>query len=393
MVREHRYEAARFVWGENAIGRLDDLLPEAGVERAMVVCGEHVGANEELMGAVEDALGERHVYTYTGARGDTPLRTVEAGVEVFRDHNADGLVSVGGGSASDTAKAISVFAAENDRDLHEMKTQTTEDGESHVPELPATKTPVFAVSTTLSAAEVSNIFGVTDEEAGDKAVVLDEKIRPQACIYDSAATATTPPATVASTGMNALDHAVEILYSDGHAENPFYQATAEKAIDLLVTNLPAAVNDGDADALVDAQLGAGLSGLGIVGGISINHGINHPLCARHPVSHGDGNSILLPHGIRFTYDAVPERMARLATALGVEVEGDSATDEATLEAMCDVVRDLQEEIGVPYRLRDVGVDRDDFEAMAKIAAHDSAMANNPKRVTESDIVDILEAAW
>ncbi|WP_224333021.1 iron-containing alcohol dehydrogenase family protein [Haloprofundus halobius] len=393
MVREHRYEAARFVWGEGAIGRLEGLLSEASVERAMVVCGEHVGANEVLMDAVGDALGERRVHAYTGARGDTPLRTVEAGVEAFEEHDVDGLVSVGGGSASDTAKAISVFAAENGRNLHGMKTRTTEDGESHIPDLPAPKTPVFAVSTTLSAAEVSNIFGVTDEEAGDKAVVLDEKIRPQACIYDSAATATTPPATIASTGMNALDHAVEILYSDGHAENPFYQATAEKAIDLLVSNLPAAVNDGNPDALAAAQLGAGLSGLGIVGGISINHGINHPLCARHPVSHGDGNSILLPHGIRFTYDAVPERMARLATALGVEVKGDEAADEATLEAMCEVIRELQEEIGVPHRLRDVGVDRDDFEAMAKIAAHDSAMANNPKRVTESDIVSILEAAW
>ncbi|KTG10731.1 hypothetical protein AUR64_05930 [Haloprofundus marisrubri] len=393
MVREHQYEAARFLWGEGAIERMGEVLAAAGVDRAMVVCGEHVGANEELMDSVENALGDRHVHTYTGARGDTPLGTVETGVETFEQHDADGLVSVGGGSASDTAKAISVFAAEEGRTLHEMKTQTTDDGESHIPDLPAPKTPVFAVSTTLSAAEVSNIFGVTDEKAGDKVVILDEKIRPRVCVYDPAATATTPASTIASTGMNALDHAVEILYSDGHAENPFYQATAEKAIDLLVTNLPAAVNDRDPEALAAAQLGAGLSGFGIVGGISINHGINHPLCARHPVSHGDGNSILLPHGIRFTYDAVPERMARLAGALGVEVEGGKATDEATLEAMCDVVRELQEEIGVPYRLRDVGVDRDDFEAMAEIAAHDSAMANNPKRVTASDIVALLEAAW
>lgn len=389
MVSEHQYERSRFVWGSGAIERLGDVLSEAGVERAMVVCGEHVGANEELMDAVTDALGDRYVATYAGARGDTPLRTVEAGVEEFRRRDVDGIVSVGGGSASDTAKAISVFAAEEGRDLHEVKTRTTADGESYVPDLPATKTPVVAVSTTLSAAEVTNIFGVTDEEAGDKAVVLDEQIRPRACIYDPEATMTTPPATVASTGMNALDHAVEILYSDGHAENPFYQATAEKAISLLVENLPKAVNDRDPDALSAAQLGAGLSGFGIVGGISINHGINHALCARHPVSHGDGNSILLPHGIRFTFDAVPARMHRLADALNV----DTPDPDERLEAMCGTIRRLQEDITVPSRLRDVGVDRDDFEAMAAVAVHDSAMANHPKRVTESDVVDILEAAW
>lgn len=389
MIRDHRYETARFLWGDGALGRLAELLPEVGVERAMFVCGENVGANEALIGPIVDALGDRHAGTYAGARSDTPLQTVEAGVEAFDRHDIDGLVSVGGGSASDTAKAISVFSAESERTLHEMKTRTTAAGESYIPDLPAEKTPVFAVSTTLSAAEVTDIFGVTDEGAGDKAVVLDEQIRPRACIYDSAATATTPPAIIASTGMNTLDHAVEILYSDGHAENPFYQATAEKAIDLLVMNLPAAVNERDPEALVAAQLGAGLSGLGIVGGISINHGINHALCARHPVSHGDVNSILLPHGIRFTFDAVPERMHRLASALCVEV-----TDPNTmLEGMCETIRALQEEIGVPWRLRDVGVDRDDFEAMAAVAAHDSAMANSPKRVTESDIVDLLEAAW
>ncbi len=237
---------------------------------------------------------------------------------------------------------------------------------------------------------MSNIFGVTDEARGEKVVILDEATRPEACIYDPAITATTPASTVASTGMNALDHAVEILYSEGHAENPFYQATAEKAIDLLTRNLPAAVNEPDTTALANAQLGAGLSGLGSVGGISINHGINHALCARHPVSHGDGNSILLPHGIDFNFEAVPERMCRIAEALGVETD---AGDDVVRERMLSRIESLQEEIDVPRRLRDVGVDRDDFESVAAIAATDSAMANNPRPVTEADIVSILEAAW
>lgn len=260
---EHTYGTNTFVWGAGCIEDLSDRLAAAEADRVMIVCGEHVGANERLLDAVERAAGDRAISTFSGARSDVPLETVKRGVEFKREHGADVLVSIGGGSASDTAKAIATFDAEEDRTMDEMKSQTTEEGEAYVPSLPEPKSPLVAVATTLSAAEVSNAFGVTDVQRGEKGVIVDEKVRPITSYYDPELTVTTPSAVVASTGMNALDHAVEILYSDPRGENPFYQATASRAIELLMNNLPAAVADPDDTAAVEgAQVGAALSAMG-----------------------------------------------------------------------------------------------------------------------------------
>lgn len=386
----HRYEQNRFIWGAGSVADLADAVSEHDVERAMIVCGRNVGSNELVMSAVTDALGDRLVATYDGARSDTPLETVEAGVQRKHATKADALVGVGGGSAIDTAKAISVLAAEGSDDLQSLATRTTAAGTKHVPDLSEPKAPVFSVTTTLSAAEVGQGFGVTDPDAGQKVVIVDEQVRPKACIYDPELAATTPSSVIASTGMNALDHSVEVLYSDPRADNPFYRATATRAIELLVENLPAAVTEDDLEALEAVLVGAAMSGLGAAGGLGVNHGINHALCARHPVSHGDGNSILLPHGIRFNFEAVPERVVDVGAAMGVDTD---APASAVRDAVVDRIGDLQRTLGVPRRLRDVGVDRDDFEAMAEVAATDHNMATNPREVTADDIVDILEAAW
>lgn len=213
-MQTHTYESNTFVWGPGCIEDLPGRLAATGASRVMVVCGESVGANETLLHAVQDALGDALVHTYTGVRSDTPLATVKDGIAAKRDHNADVLLSVGGGSASDTAKAIATFDAEEGRSLQDMKTETTADGEVYIPDMAASKDPVFAIATTLSAAEVSNAFGVNDCDVGEKGVLVDEKVRPVVSYYDPELTATTPPSVLASTGMNALDHAVEILYSD-----------------------------------------------------------------------------------------------------------------------------------------------------------------------------------
>lgn len=391
-MQTHTYESNTFVWGPGCIEDLPGRLAATGASRAMIVCGKNVGANETLLHAVQDAVDDALVHTYTGVRSDTPLETVKDGVAAKHEYDADAIISIGGGSASDTAKAIATFDAEDGRSMQDMKTETTADGEVHIPDMPASKDPVFAIATTLSAAEVSNAFGVTDRDVGEKGVLVDEKVRPVVSYYDPELTATTPPSVLASTGMNALDHAVEILYSDPRGENPFYQSTAMRAIDLLMTNLTDAVADPtDTEAMQHVQVGAALSALGLIGGICINHGINHALCARHPISHGDGNGILLPHGIKFNTATVPDRVRRIADAMGINTT--DRNDDWVVQEVLGEVRDLQTAIDVPYRLRDVDVDRDDIAAMAEIAASDSAMASNPRDVTEADIQNILESAW
>ncbi len=386
-MQRHTYEPIEFVWGADATAELPGILEGLGCDRAMVVCGAHT-ADNGVADRVATALGDRHAGTYDGARPEKTVASVRAGVDAKRELSADALVSVGGGTATDTAKAIAVLAAEPGCSLPEMRA-TTSGGTVSVPALPAAKDPILAVSTTLSAAEISKGFGVTDPDAGEQFVVLDEKIRPEACVYDPDLARTTPAGVVASSGMAAVDHAVEIMYSATTASNPFYLATAAEALDLLTTHLPGAYNQADREALGRAQLGAAMSGLGATE-VCVNHGINHVLTARHPLTHGEGNCILLPHGLRYNFEAVPDRLPRIARAFGVE---DADADRETLKATVAAIETLQGALDMPTRLRDVGVDRDDFDATARLAVDDPMMANNPRDVTQDDVLSILKAAW
>jgi len=387
----HQYERNHFLYGRSCTEQLGTLLDEIEAERPMLVHGEHVGANEAVMEPVEAAIGDRLVCRYDGVRPKTPKESVERGVEHKREHDADCVISVGGGSASDTAKAIVAKDAE-DRPWTELESTVTEDGALEIPPMPEPKDPVIAVPTTLSAAEVSEAFGVTDFEREQRMVLIDEKVRSTGCVYDPELVETTPPSVLASSGMNALDHAVEIRYSAATGDNPFYQATAEKAITMLFEHLEPAVK-GETEAIEQVLYGAALSGLGIIGGYCINHAMNHVVCGYHDVSHGDGNSILLPHGIRYNFEAVPDRVMAIADAMGIE---SADSDRARMEQLLDELDELQRALDVPRSLSEAGVEPasdEHIREMAEHAAADPGMASNPRPVTADDAFTILKDAW
>ena len=389
----HQYEPNHFFYGNGCVQDLGSLLDELGSERPMLICGEHVGSNELVMGNIDEAVGDRLVHIYKGVRPKTPESSADRGVELKREHEADCIISVGGGSASDTAKAIVAKDAEKGRSWDELRSTITDDGQLNVPPMPEPKDPVVAISTTLSAAEVSQAFGVTDFENEERKLLVDEKVRSAACFYDPELAATTPPSVIASSGMNALDHAVEVLYSAVTGDNPFYQSTAEKATELLFENLEAAVIDEDDDAIESVLYGSALSGLGIIGGYCINHAMNHVVCGYHDISHGDGNSILLQHGIRYNFEAVPDRVMRIADSMGID---ETNSNEERLELMLDEIDQLQETLGVPRSMSEAGVDEmpdDHIMEMAEHAAHDPGMAANPRPVDADAAFAILKDAW
>jgi alcohol dehydrogenase class IV len=389
----HQFEPNHFFYGDGCVEDLPTVLDEIGAERPMLICGENVGANEFIMNRIDEIVGDRLVNTYKGVRSKTPEPKVEEGIEHKREHDADCVISVGGGSASDTAKAIVCGDAEEGRSWDDMKSQITDDGTMDIPALPEPKDPVVALSTTLSAAEVTEAFGVTDFENEERKLMVDEKVRSAACFYDPELVATTPSYTIASSGMNALDHAVEVRYSAVTADNPFYQATSEKAVDLLMNNLEAAVNEGDEDAIAKVLYGSALSALGIIGGYAINHAMNHVVCGFHDISHGDGNSILLQHGIRYNFETVPERVMAIADAAGIE---EMESDEERLGVLLSEIDSLQKSLGVPRSMSEAGVDEmpdDHVHEMAEHAAHDPGMAANPRPVTADDAYEILKEAW
>lgn len=391
MVLDHQYEQSRFVIGDGAVESLGSIVAAEECNRVMIVAGETTGTKSELIDPILESLGDRHACTYTGCKEDVPLLSVTRGIELKHEHDVDGFVSIGGGSNHDTAKAIAELAAE-DGGLHEIKARVDANGELVVPDNSASKDPVFTVSTTFTGAEVTNSISVTDLEQDTKTVIIDDRARPTANIYDPTMTRTTPTSILAESGMNAVDHAVEILYSSTLGENPFYQATAEKALPLLLENLPTVVDGSpDTGAITRAHYGACLSAMDITRGYCINHSINHGICAHYPVTHGQGDSILLPHGVRFNFEAVPERIRRIGRAMDVIESGDS--NEAALEAVVDRLHRLQDSLGLPRRLGDVADDPSLFEAVADDVIRNPGITHNPRAVTTDDIVEILENAW
>jgi len=389
--RHHQYERNHFFWGAGCIDNIGSLLEEIGAERPMLVCGQNVWSNEFVMDRIDEAFGDRLVNIYRGVRPNVPQEKADKGVERKREHNADCVISVGGGSASDTAKAIVTKDAEAGRSWDDLRSVITEEGEMDIPVLPEPKDPVVAISTTLSAAEVSEAFGVTGAEEGK--LVVDEKVRSTGCFYDPELAATSPPYVIASSGMNALDHAVEVIYSDVTGENEYYQATAEKATKLLFENLETAVNERDEDAIEKVLVGSSLSALGIIGGYSINHAMNHVLARMHDVTHGEGNSIILPHGIRYNYEAVPGRVMRIADAMGVR---DDVSDDERLEILLEEIDALQQALDVPRSMTEAGVDPvtdDHLRELAEHAAMDPGMASNPRPVSPDDAFRILKDVW
>lgn len=391
MVLEHQYEQSRFIIGAGALSRLNSVVETYGCTRLMIVAGETTGTNSELIDPILNAVGDKHVHTFSGCKEDVPLSSVERGIELVRQYDIDGLISLGGGSNHDTAKAIAELDAEQGN-LHDVKAKIDSDGELIVPDNPSPKDPIFTVSTTLTGAEVTNSVSVTDETRHEKTVTIDDQIRPVANFYEPGLTRTTPNSVLTESGMNAIDHAVEILYSSTLGENPFYQATAEKAIQLLQTNLPAVVNGtADTESIANVHIGACMSAMDITKGYCINHSINHGICARYPVHHGQGDSILLPHGLRFNFEVVPDRIRRISSAFGVADE--NMTDREALEALISRIHQIQDTLELPNKLREVGVRQDEFDEVAAQVSQNPGIKHNPRKVTVTDIIDILDAAW
>ena len=384
----HQFPQTSLYNGSGTIEELHEVAQTVDATDALIVCGPTTGQTEEVIEPVRDALGDRYRGIYDSVESHVPIDNVERAITVADEHDTDLLVSVGGGSAHDTAKAISIMRAEGGNP-HDYKV-TRQDNELVAPELPASKTPIVAVPTTLSAAELNGAAAITDAETGEKMIVTDEKATPKAAIYDPELGIHTPTSIIAATGMNAIDHTVEMVYSRHHT--PFTDATALRGLRMLREGLPKTIEEEEnLKARETVLAGSALSGFGMEKGVCLNHAICHILGGKFGVPHGDANSIIMPHGMRFNLDATTDRQALLAEALGVS--DSSRSEEYNARQAIQEIETLRDEIGAPAKLRETTVEKDDFEVIAAEAIQDLPITNNPKSVTEADIRDILEQAW
>ena len=243
---------------------------------------------------------------------------------------------------------------------------------------------MLAVPTTYSAAEFTNAAGITNKARGGKEGFDHPLFVPQTVVLDPAATLNTPSELLLSTGVKALDHAVERFCTpDAH---PYSDATASEAIRLVARALPGIkARPSDLEPRLEGQLGMWMSISGAAEGIGIgaSHGIGHVLGGRFGVPHGITSCVMLPAVLRWNAAVNAERQKRISELMG-------AADRAA----SDLVRELVAGLGLPTRLRDIGIKRDDFAAIAEHSMHDPAIPANPRKIAgPQDIVEILDIAW
>lgn len=387
---KYRYSGTdqQMICSADAISQLGEVADRLGVSRALVVCGPNILSGSNVIQRVQAALGKRVAGLFSGIAPHSPVEVLEEAVTVAKDLDPDVLIAVGGGSTSDTCKGIAVMLAEGG-DLHDYEVRFEPPDKVIIPELPHQKIPIIAVATTMGAAELSNGGGgFTDKTLGRKILISGQGTAPKVVIIDGQALATTPISIVLSTALGQFRIAVESIYSTDH--HPISDALALHTIRLLVRHLPRC-QDGDIEALLQVKTAACMTMLARPG-LGLNTATAHQVGGLYDVPHGEANSILLPHTMRFNTDACADRLALVAEAMGIDTRG--MHDESASLAAADGVADLCRSLGMPMTLQEAGVPEDGLESIASATLHDRSLATNPKPVYDAGpIMAILRAAW
>jgi len=334
----HRFAGTeRVVVGAGSVVALPEECDARGMGRVVVVTGRTLQQRTDVVARVESLLGPRHVATYAGIREHVPGGAVEELTALLRSAGADGAVAVGGGSPIDGTKAALYHLDEG-------------------------VTPQIAVPTTLSAAEFTPTAGVTDEATQRKGGVVHPRLTPRCAILDPELTVHTPERLWLSTGIRALDHAVETVYAP--EGDRFAVELSLRAVALLRTALPACRRDAaDLAAREQAQVAAWYSGIGLAAvTVMPSHPLGRLLGATFGVGHGITSCVLLPASVDWVAARHPERVAALCDPFEV----------ARPQAVGAAVRDFIASLGLPVTLRDAGLDAAALERFVAMVPDDWA---------------------
>jgi maleylacetate reductase len=335
----------RVIFGAGVLEHLPREVAQLGLQRLLLLCTPGQRAVADRAAA---ALGERCVATFDGAVMHVPVESARAAKAAAREHGADGLLAVGGGSTTGLAKAVAL----------------------------ETRLPIIAVPTTYAGSEMTPIYGLT--ESGIKRTGRDTHVLPKTVLYDPLLSLRLPVSTSATSGMNAIAHAVEGLYAQ--EANPIVALLAEAGIRALAQGLPIVMqHPQDVAARSQCLYGAWLCGivLGSVG-MSLHHKLCHTLGGSFNLPHAETHSIVLPHAAAYNALAAPAAMEQVARALGVE----------------DAPRglfELAQRLGAPLGLQQIGMRAEDLDRAAELATQ--APYFNPRRVERADIRELLNDAF
>lgn len=382
-------------YGAGCLNGLASTLETYRIARALLITGHTLAQKTPLVERVIEAANGRIAGVFHDTVQHVHRDSVLRATEIARELGADGIVSFGGGTPNDTGKAVLLALAENVRTVDAFdasRVKFSYPSTVEVPPIRGAAVPMIAISTTLSGGEFTHFAGITDERRKVKDLYIDPKLTAKSVFLDPELTLQTPLWLWLSTGMRSVDHCIEALCSTN--AHPFTDALAAHALSTLNERLrDCKSNPADLGARTAAQIAAWMSVCGLANvNLGLSHGIGHQLGARNNVPHGVTSCVMMPSVMAFNQAHVGTRQAWIAELMGRDVRGLSA-EQAAAEGRAAVAQ-LVQDLELPCRLRDVGVSREDFAAIAKDALEDLVVATNPRPVSSTaDVIALLESAY
>jgi 4-hydroxybutyrate dehydrogenase len=375
----------RVVLGPGALARLPAELARLGVSRPLVVTDAGVvkaGIAARLHRVLEEA-GIRAA-RFEEVQPNPTDRDATDGLAAWRRGRCDGLVAIGGGSSIDAAKLVQLLTT------HEPPLSRYDDAAGGDRFVRGDLPPLVAIPTTAgTGSEVGRSGVATLPDTGRKTVIFSPHLLPRAAICDPLLTVDLPARITAATGMDAFTHGLEAYVATGF--HPLADAVALDAVRRAARSLPVAVREpGNLHARTDMMVAAMEGAMAFQKGLGACHALAHALGPVSGVHHGLANAVALPGVVAFNRAAAGARLARIAIAMGADA-GDG--EGALADGCAERVRALAAGVGIPGRLREVGVREEDLPRIAKKALEDASHRTNPRPCSEADLLGIARSAY
>ena len=372
-------ETSYFGYGSRSV--LKDEIKKRRYKKALIVTQENILKN--VTDKVLQVLEGFEYELFMEIKPNPTIKNVKDGVSKCKEINADYIIAIGGGSVIDTAKAIGIIMTNP-----EFSNVVSLDGTA---ETKNKSLPIIAIPTTAgTAAEVTINYVITDEERVKKMVCVDPHDIPVLSIIDQELMMEMPKMVAASTGMDALTHAIEgfITKAAWEMTDMFHL----EAIKLIFNSIEQAVNEKDKKAIENVGLGQYIAGMGFSNvGLGLVHAMAHPLGALYDTPHGIANAVILPYVIEYNSNVCYDKLKEIAKAMNLEV--DNLSNEEVASNIVNSIKEMNKKLGIPSNLKELNASLKDMDWLANAAYNDICLGGNPKEVSVEDIKKIYERIY
>ena len=384
--------ATKILSGKLAINNIPAELKFLNAQSPLLISDEilnKIGTVKKVKDAINTDNKIKVKAEYTQVPPDSDFKVVNKIAKIYKEQKCDSIVAVGGGSVIDTAKGVRMLLSQNKEDINELMGNEILNYGKHIPF-------IVVPTTSGTGSEVTIVAVIEDKIKNLKMEFISYFLLPDVAVLDPEMTMTLPKKATASTGIDALCHAIEAYTCI--QKNPLSDAYAISAIKIIMDNIEIAVKNGENKkarlSMANASLMAGISFSNSM--VGLVHAIGHSIGAVSKVPNGDAISILLPYVMEYNFDVVKEEYAKIALyTLPEECINRSEEERAVLliGKVKSLIKKLNEETGLPKRLKDVKINKNDFEKIAQTSINDGAIIVNSKKADTIDIINILEKAY